>query len=48
MDGDLTLNGTNLNAASDLKGMFSCCIRKDQWDWYGVFTAEPGTDHILT
>lgn len=40
--GNLTIDEINLEALSDLKGMFNRCIRQDQWDWFSVYT-ELGT-----
>ena len=42
MDGNLTFDEANLEAISELKGMFNRCIRQDQWDWFSVYT-ELGT-----
>ena len=42
MDGNLIFDEVNLDAISELKGMFNRCIRQDQWDWFSVFT-ELGT-----
>lgn len=41
-DGNLSFEEVNLDAISELKGMFNRCIRQDQWDWFSVFT-ELGT-----
>lgn len=36
--GNLLLEEINLDHVSELKGMFNRCLRKDQWDWFTVFT----------
>ena len=37
-----------LDDISELKGMFNRCLRKDQWDWFSVFTkfGEPSHKHM--
>jgi cold shock CspA family protein len=39
IDGNLAAEEVSLDDISELKGMFNRCLRRDQWDWFSVFTA---------
>ena len=46
--GNIELQKVPLDDISELKGMFNRCLRKDQWDWFSVFTkfGEPSHKHM--
>jgi hypothetical protein len=37
-EGYLSLSELDPDLVSELKGMFNRCIRKDQWDWFSVYS----------
>lgn len=38
LDGNIAPDEIDTNLISELKGLFNRCLRKDQWDWFTVFT----------
>jgi hypothetical protein len=38
IDANLKREEIDLDHISQLKGMFNRCVRKDQWDWFSVYT----------